>query len=275
MGRGCPGIAKQELGLINPFRQRKVLDLSELIERTQTRIELLNAEMNELTSRAETTSRKLKEARRQILRQRKPLQERIESYRRIERLASAYRTAENDLERLRSQIKSVRQQVRESLDVRKESDRRYKANRELLNQKFSKSLSLLLGQSMEGVISVNANGIIPQPCSEARSAGTALGTASTFAFDLACLSAAIDGLGYHPRFRVHDSPGTADMEPTLYHRLFTAVLELEQQFDGIAPSFQYIITTTTPPPPEMRKPPYIRLTLDGRTDDGFLLGRGF
>jgi hypothetical protein len=92
-------------------------------------------------------------------------------------------------------------------------------------------------------------------------------------FDFACLIAHITGLGHLPGLFLHDSPREADMEDTLYHRLFGLAAHLEAVFAGADPSFQYIVTTTTPPPDDLDRDPYVRLRLDARQDDGLLLRR--
>jgi hypothetical protein len=106
--------------------------------------------------------------------------------------------------------------------------------------------------------------------------GEALATSETvLSLDIACLSAAICGLGFSPRFAIHDSPREADLEPHIYARLFVYLKSLEDAFGNSGPSFQYIVTTTTPPPPEIEKPPYLRLILDARNNEGLLLRRRF
>jgi hypothetical protein len=108
------------------------------------------------------------------------------------------------------------------------------------------------------------------------SLGEALATSeSVLSLDLACLGASISGLGFLPRFTIHDSPREADLEPHIYARLFRFLKALEDSFGNNQPSFQYIVTTTTPPPSAMSGEPFVRLTLDGRRNDGLLLRRRF
>jgi hypothetical protein len=90
----------------------------------------------------------------------------------------------------------------------------------------------------------------------------AIDTIKILAFDIAALRASIEGLGGHPRFLVHDSPREADMAAGLYHWIFRLARNLEVEPPSEANSFQYILTTTEPPPDEVRKEPWLRLTLD-------------
>jgi hypothetical protein len=96
-------------------------------------------------------------------------------------------------------------------------------------------------------------------------------------FDISSVAASVAGIGHHPRVLLHDSPREGDMEEPLFHRLFQIARNLELLFGEREPSFQYIVTTTTPPPPELADEtgPFVRITLDARTDAGHLLGASF
>lgn len=275
LAKGCPGKAPSPPGATDRGKQRRIRQLSERIEKLTIRVEQLQAELKSLSTRAETSRQRLNEARREVGRRRQPLHLRIEHYRHIERLATAYRDSDEGLQRLELKQKSLRQEIRDSLAIRRESDRRYKHNRQLLSNYFSYALSGLMGQRMDGAITINANGVFPQPSPDARSRGTALKTSTVFAFDIACLAAAIAGMGHHPSFLVHDSPRDADMEVPLYHRLFSTVADLENVFESNEPTFQCIVTTTTQPPKELAHPPFVRLMLDARKIEGFLLKHRF
>ncbi len=98
----------------------------------------------------------------------------------------------------------------------------------------------------------------------------ALGT--VLAFDLACLTAAVEGVGRLPAFWLHDSPHEGDVEPILYERLFRFARDLELAFGEREPAFQYIVTTRTAPPAELAQAPFARLTLDARDEAKLLLG---
>lgn len=93
--------------------------------------------------------------------------------------------------------------------------------------------------------------------------------------DLACLRASIAGLGFFPRFLIHDSPREGDLEPHTYAKLFEFAAGLETAFDGREPSFQYIVTTTTRPPESFAGGRYVCLELDARQESGVLLGKRF
>lgn len=105
--------------------------------------------------------------------------------------------------------------------------------------------------------------------------GEASGSGIVLSLDWAACVASICGLGYHPRFLIHDSPREADREQEAYHQLFLFARELDAIFTNTPPSFQYIVTTTTQPPDGVTCDPFIRETLHSRNDDGLLLRKTF
>lgn len=99
------------------------------------------------------------------------------------------------------------------------------------------------------------------------SGGGASNALSSLAFDFCALVAALNGIGHHPRFLIHDSPRESDMELSLYRPLFQLAGHLEEK---AAASFQYIVTTTEPPPAGMAMAPHLCLELDAARPDGKL-----
>jgi hypothetical protein len=80
------------------------------------------------------------------------------------------------------------------------------------------------------------------------------------------------GVGFHPGFAIQDSPHNAAIEGILYQRVFDQVWQLEAGYGGGSAGVLYIVTTTTPPPESCDREPFVRLTLDARTDAGTLFG---
>lgn len=97
----------------------------------------------------------------------------------------------------------------------------------------------------------------------------ALSTIKLLAFDLAALTASIEGRGVFPRLLVHDGPREADLAAQIYERLFLYARDLEQISDG-EPAFQYVLTTTSEPPQELQGEPWVRLLLSGAVGDARL-----
>lgn len=90
------------------------------------------------------------------------------------------------------------------------------------------------------------------------------------AFDLAVLAMTIEGRTNLPGFVVHDSPREADLQRSIYHRLFGFARRLEDF--GPGPLFQYIVTTTTEPPEEFKVRPWMCLRIKGSPASERLLG---
>jgi hypothetical protein len=103
-------------------------------------------------------------------------------------------------------------------------------------------------------------------------ASTSLTVVKVLAFDLAAMTASVEGHGTFPRFLVHDGPREADLDPSIYARLFLYARALEEACPWGA-SFQYIVTTTTAPPEELQMAPWlVDPVLDASTASGRLFG---
>ncbi|MBU5672196.1 DUF2326 domain-containing protein [Paenibacillus brevis] len=93
------------------------------------------------------------------------------------------------------------------------------------------------------------------------------------AFDLALLMLAISEDTNHPKFLLHDSPNVHDIDPKVYRRIFSFILQLEKDIletnDRV--DFQYLITTIDIPD-ELKDSEYVRLTLDNSGERGKLFG---
>ena len=187
-----------------------------------------------------------------------------------------YQAAQHNQDDTLARVEALERQVRESRErqeaARSERDRRQAR----LSGHFDWTLKRLVGQDASGAIRLDARGLHPAPSSSVAANGAAMSTLATvLGLDLACLAATVAGLGHLPGFLLHDSPKEADLEAVLYERIFTLALELERAYRGKPAAFQYIVTTTTPPPGEAAREPYVRLTLDARSDDGVLLRTRF
>jgi len=143
-----------------------------------------------------------------------------------------------------------------------------------VSEVYEQILQRVFGADAKGRIQVDGNGLLPVPDKSLAPDGAAISVmASVLVFDITCVAASITGVGYHPRFLMHDSPREGDMEGPLFSKLFKIVYELESLFAEGKPSFQYIATTTTPPPQQFADEdgPFVCLTLDARIDNEKLL----
>ena len=143
-----------------------------------------------------------------------------------------------------------------------------------LESRYVSVLREVFGDDADGVITIDGKGLRPVPDDRLAPHGAALSIMTTvLVFDLACMAASVGGMGYHPRWLIHDSPREGDMEEQLFHCLLEVVRDFESLWQQQEPSFQYIVTTTTPPPADLadENGPYVCLTLDARSDAGRLL----
>lgn len=143
---------------------------------------------------------------------------------------------------------------------------------------FADIVRAVMGASVEPKISITNEGIVPHVTRNGELSGAALDTIKTLAFDLAVLTASIEGQGSHPRFLIHDGPREGDMARIIYERFFIYAAGLEAVFaTPDQASFQYIITTTTPPPKSMRQGSrwLLEPVLDSRKKEQRLLKEDF
>ncbi|MGN0872500.1 MAG: chromosome segregation protein SMC, partial [Victivallales bacterium] len=84
------------------------------------------------------------------------------------------------------------------------------------------------------------------------------------------MTAAIGGVGFHPRFLIHDGPRVSDLAATIFRYYFSFARELELLANN-EPNFQYIITTTEAPPQELQVHPWLICKLDATNAESRLL----
>ncbi|MHC2371308.1 hypothetical protein ACVIQT_005956 [Bradyrhizobium diazoefficiens] len=140
-----------------------------------------------------------------------------------------------------------------------------------ISQKFSAIIRRLVDDNAKGTVTLTGKGleIVVDVDGDRRTA--AIESLKVLAFDLACLCLSAEGSTHVPAFLVHDSPREADLGLSIYDELFRLMYELESLTETAA--FQYIITTTTRPPDDVRRDPWLRLTLRGAPGAARLLTR--
>ncbi len=75
-----------------------------------------------------------------------------------------------------------------------------------------------------------------------------------------------------PAFLIHDSPREADLDGTLYARLFDLINRWETE--SSEPCFQYIITTTTAPPTRLQSDEYVPMKMSSTPQAARLFWNG-
>jgi len=177
--------------------------------------------------------------------------------------AGVQRKALEDASKLRDGIKDTVEELR----------RDHVANEQKFSDAFADAVRAAMGGKVEPSISLTDRGFTLSVKRKGELSGAALETIKVLAFDLAAMVLSVEGVGYHPRFLIHDGPREADMARLIYERFFLYARKLEQSFeDTDTASFQYIITTTTPPPKDMQvDDAWLRMKLNTtQTNERFL-----
>jgi hypothetical protein len=130
------------------------------------------------------------------------------------------------------------------------------------SERYRKAVQSVLGSDTEAVCRFTREEIRLEISRNGELESGAIDTIKVLTFDLAALIASVAGIGGHPRFLLHDSPREADMAAGLYHWIFRLAKNLEALPASQSNAFQYILTTTEPPPEDLRRDPWLRLTLD-------------
>jgi hypothetical protein len=174
-------------------------------------------------------------------------------FRHIESLTRNAVLAKEAAERLDASISGL--DVKINKTYREANDIRQKRESDI--QRFSTTFDLfvkaLMGEEVRGVCEFSGRNIALRVENRGDITSAAIETIKLLAFDLAAVASSVQGLGFHPRFLVHDGPREADMSPRIYDHFFILARLIEDAFpNGTEPNFQYIITTTTPPPDDMQ-----------------------
>ena len=189
--------------------------------------------------------------------------------------AESFRTDREALEKATGELVRLESKISRSRDVQKTEQKGLAERHQRLNAHLRRVFQRLTQHSSDARLQLNLNGIRIIAGDDESDPGEAMASETALAFDLACLSASICGLGVHPRFMIHDSPREGDLEPHIYHRLFRFIARLESDHGTNPINFQYIIATTTPPPEDLGNSASTVLTLDAREDKNRLLGITF
>ena len=135
---------------------------------------------------------------------------------------------------------------------------------------FDSVLKELVPGDIQGEVRLDGRGLTLKVELGGDRTTAAIESLKVVAFDLAVLAMTIEGRTNLPGFVVHDSPREADLQRSIYHRLFGFARRLEGF--GPGPLFQYIVTTTTEPPEEFKVRPWMCLRIKGSPASERLLG---
>lgn len=140
-----------------------------------------------------------------------------------------------------------------------------------ITEKFSAIIRRLVNENAKGAVTLSGDRLQLTVDVDGDRRTAAIESLKVLAFDFACLCLSIEGMTHVPAFLIHDSPREADLGLSIYDELFRLMRELEELTETTA--FQYIVTTTTRPPDELRRDPWLRLTLRGAPGPERLMAR--
>lgn len=155
--------------------------------------------------------------------------------------------ATDELEAVRTQLEQGRKRAQQAIRT--------------LEERYRGVMSAWLPEGIDGAIKLDGKGlkVDAQFSGRGEVSTAALDSLKIVAFDLAALHMAVEERADLPAFLIHDSPREADLDGTLYARLFELVQHWEDQ--AVPPCFQYIVTTTTAPPKKLQNDQYVRLRM--------------
>jgi len=159
-----------------------------------------------------------------------------------------------DIDAVRAQLEQGRRRAQQAIRA--------------LEDRYRGIMTAWLPEGVDGFIKLDGKGlkVDAQFSGRGEVSTAALDSLKIVAFDLAALHMAIEEEAILPPFLIHDSPREADLDGTLYARLF----QLVQGWEGESCGFQYIVTTTTAPPTALQGDPFVRLTMSSTPADNRL-----
>ncbi len=271
----CPmKLANRPIPARDPAQEDVLLLLREDIEERKRQLIALIHDCEQLRAARTDVRKRLRMERQRVERAAAAIEREIgrwetyrEDVRRRQQASTTFLHCKAELKRLSAAIKKSN----EVQELVRDDQKRLLSS---MSDRFSMVLRNVFGALAGGKFKLTAFGLEPEVDASLAPGGAALSAmAQVLSFDLACLISSVTGLGHHPRFVIHDSPRSSDIEEPLFHQLFRIVRDWEGIFEPDKASFQYIITTTTPPPPELANPALglVRLTLSARSEGDRLL----
>ena len=265
---------KSEAEAVENFRKSQLDKREEEHGECKATIADLSVELRARKSKLETATKTLEAAQTKANAERDRLTKAISKLDIQTEEAKSLKSDFENFNTVTSDFEKKQKAVNRSRDQQRTARKDLQTRQAKLNRHLQRVFSEITKQPSEAVVKIDMNGVKVLPKGVESDSGEAIASETALCFDIACLSASVCGMGIFPRFMIHDSPREGDLEPHIYERLFHFIRQLELDAED-EPNFQYIIATTTPPPKSLNKRPYVRLTLDGRTDEGVLLKTNF
>ncbi|MBT3202503.1 MAG: hypothetical protein HN350_21600 [Phycisphaerales bacterium] len=273
MKNGCPGTAMVDQDIADPWRQQRIKELQEDIAAIAEQQRDVAADLEKMREETARHRQGLSKQTADVVRIRGDITTQIGQWMVRKDEADRYTAAWRDLNKIENGRDARQKRIDTSLAILRQARSRFEKQKADLSAYYEAILKRTISPNAEGEIAVDGDGLRPESNEIVADSGTTLREyADVLSFDLACLAAAICGIGHLPRLWIHDSPRQADSEEQLYFSVLGLVSDLERAYqDGKRPAFQYILTTTSPPPDALNRPPFVRARFHARSGDGKLL----
>ena len=182
------------------------------------------------------------------------------------------RAPNTQLEKCIARASELRQAIeRQSEELRNHQESHQQRLRRI-GEIYDRLVKGALSSTYSGAIGMTRGEVRFEILEAAGLSGEAVETLALVLADVAALICSCQGVGYHPRLLMHDSPREADLDRHIYNRYLRMMMDLAAEIGGAeAAPFQYIVTTTSTPPRELRDA--ICLSLRGHPQDELLFKR--
>ncbi len=221
------------------------------------------AAVQELDSIVRESRRKLMELQTNQLNATSVLTKERDNVEALRGLASNASQTWSDAQELVKQIDLTTKEIEDSRKLQEQIRKQHQAALGRFSEIYSQLIRAVMGKSLSAAVEFSGRNIALTLEYHGKLTSAAIESIKIIAFDLAAMLSSVEGVGFHPRFLVHDGPREADMSAEIYQKFFLFAQAMEQAFGKLKPpNFQYIITTTEPPPDELQKEPWLLETLD-------------
>lgn len=261
------------LALDRPIDLQSEVELDKTPNQAEVTLKLVNslsrdvatkaASVNRLDGVAQEARRKLMEVQTQRLNAAQGLTRERDKVEELRTLAANARQALSDAQDLAKKIVETTGEIENS---RKRQELIRKQHQQAIgkfSEIYSQVIRAVMGKSLSAGVEFSGRSIALSLEYHGKLTSAAIESIKIIAFDLAAMLSSVEGVGFHPRFLVHDGPREADMSAEIYQKFFLFARAMEEAFGKQGtPNFQYIITTTEPPPEDLQTKPWLLETLD-------------
>jgi hypothetical protein len=209
-----------EPGKRDPFRQMLAQQKGIDLQRLDQLLAELNEQLQQLNRERQTAQKNFDRKESEVAKKRRELETKLWRTSALIEEAEQYRRWQRDLQTATADLARLERQVEESRQSHHTAHEQLARRRQILNSHFNRVIKALMAYESKGRIDIDMRGIHLVLDEQDSVPGEALASETALSLDLACLSASISGLGFLPRFVIHDSPREADLEPHIYARLF-------------------------------------------------------